>query len=241
MVTDGQFTGNPRTVALSTANQPPVAQPTAALETVDPVQHTPSFTWDGSTSYDQANAPLTYSWSLLSRPGGSASILNSPSSAAPTLIADRQGPYVAQLIVNNGTQQSLPRTATFDAFFNALPLAGGFAVSGPWGVPCIMTDFTTHGTDAETASSDLSVKIQNAPLFGKLYLLDGITQVSAGTVIPIGPVCYKTNNRFFSGSDTFTFKVKDRGYPDNCGSPGSSCLAPAESTIGLVRILVFEN
>jgi hypothetical protein len=242
LVTDGQFTGNPRAVALSTANQPPVAQPTAALETVDPVQQTPSFTWDSSTSYDQANGPLTYSWSLLSRPAGSASILNSPSSAAPTLIADRQGPYVAQLIVNNGTQQSLPRTATFDAFFNAPPVASGFSVTGPWGTPCIVVDFTTHGADAETASSNLTVKIQNAPLFGKLYLQpDKITPVNAGTEIPIGQVCYITSNKFFSGSDTFTFKVKDRGYPDNCGSPSGSCLAPAESTIGLVKILVFEN
>ncbi|MCU1237662.1 MAG: Ig family protein [Candidatus Solibacter sp.] len=241
LVTDGQLTGNPRTVALSTANQPPVAQPAAASEQVDPVQLVPTFTWDGSGSFDQANSPLTYSWSLLSRPGGSASILNSPSSAAPTLTADRQGPYVAQLIANNGSQQSLPRTATFDALFNTRPVAGEISVSSPWGSDCIVIDFTTHGTDAETASSDLSIGIQNFPLFAKLFLLDGHTPVTAGSLIPIGPICYKTNNRFFSGSDTLTYTVTDRGYPDNCGTPGSSCLAPAKSKLALVKILVTEQ
>jgi hypothetical protein len=248
LVTDGQFTGNPRTVGLSTANQPPVAQPTAALETVDPVQHTPSFSWDGSTSYDQANGPLTYTWSLLSRPQGSASILSSPSSAAPTLISDRGGHYVAQLIVNNGTQQSLPRTATFEAFFNAGPSFTDVSATGPWGSSCVLVDFTPHGTDAETATSNLSIKIKNAPLFAKLYLPDFSTSpvsassiaVNAGNAIPIGQVCYKTNSKFFSGSDTFTFTVADRGYPDNCGSPGSTCLAPATSGIAVVKILITE-
>jgi hypothetical protein len=54
-------------------------------------------------------------------------------------------------------------------------------------------------------------------------------------------VCYKTNDRFFSGSDAFTFTVTDRGYPDNCGSPGSSCLKLETSKIALVQVSLVEN
>ena len=56
--------------------------------------------------------PLAFRWSLLSRPDGSAAVLSDPSAVAPLFVVDVAGTYVAQLIVNDGLQDSEPDTVT---------------------------------------------------------------------------------------------------------------------------------
>ena len=75
-------------------------------------------TLDGSGSTDADADPLTYSWSL-SVPGGSAATLSDPTAVGPTFVADVAGDYVAQLIVNDGTEDSAADTSTVTA--NAVP------------------------------------------------------------------------------------------------------------------------
>ena len=67
-------------------------------------------TLNGSASSDGDGDPLTYSWTLLTKPGGSAAVLSSLTSVTPTFTVDRVGNYVAQLIVNDGTVNSAPNT-----------------------------------------------------------------------------------------------------------------------------------
>jgi hypothetical protein len=55
---------------------------------------------------------LTYTWSLLSLPEGSATTLSSPHSTTPVFVTDVPGTYVAQLIVNDGVTSSNPATVT---------------------------------------------------------------------------------------------------------------------------------
>src|SRR5207302_10809225 len=62
----------------------------------------------GST--DANGLPLTFQWSLITLPAGSAATLNHPNIVNPTFTADSTGIYVAQLIVNNGTFSSDPAT-----------------------------------------------------------------------------------------------------------------------------------
>ncbi|SPP66411.1 PKD domain-containing protein (fragment) [Nitrospira lenta] len=62
---------------------------------------------DGLGSSDANGDPLTYSWSL-TKPVGSAATLVNPTTASPTFTVDREGNYVAQLIVNDGTVNSSP-------------------------------------------------------------------------------------------------------------------------------------
>ena len=47
-----------------------------------------------------------------------------------------------------------------------------------------------------------------------------------------------TPNGNFNGADSFTYKVTDRGDPDNCGAPSTSCAAAKSSTTETVSITV---
>ncbi|MDQ6704445.1 MAG: PKD domain-containing protein, partial [Acidobacteriota bacterium] len=70
---------------------------------------------DGSASSSPNKTPLTYAFTFVSRPAGSAATLTNANSVAPTFLADVAGNYVVQLIVNDGTQSSLPATVTITA------------------------------------------------------------------------------------------------------------------------------
>ena len=67
-------------------------------------------TLDGSASTDPDGQALTYSWSFISRPAGSSAVLAAATSMNPTFSPDRDGDYVIQLIVSDGTLSSSPDT-----------------------------------------------------------------------------------------------------------------------------------
>ena len=70
---------------------------------------------NGAGSSDADRNPLTYRWSLIKRPTGSAAALSNPAIVNPTFVADRAGTYVAQLIVSDGAEDSRPDTVTITA------------------------------------------------------------------------------------------------------------------------------
>ena len=70
----------------------------------------------------QYNKPLTYQWSLISIPTGSAATLAQPTSPNPYFTADVAGNYVAQLIVNDGFLNSTPSTVTISTS-HSVPVA----------------------------------------------------------------------------------------------------------------------
>ena len=67
----------------------------------DPVQ------LDGMGSSDVDGDVLLYDWTLLSVPPGSTATLDDPISETPSFEADKAGTYVGQLIVNDGTADSV--------------------------------------------------------------------------------------------------------------------------------------
>ena len=69
-------------------------------------------TLDGSGSSDANGDPLTYSWTLLTKPDLSLAVLLDPTSVSPTFILDLPGDYVVELIVNDGTVGSAVDSVT---------------------------------------------------------------------------------------------------------------------------------
>ena len=91
-------------------------------------------TLNGSASSDPNGDPLTYSWSFISKPPGSAAVLSSTTSVSPTFTLDLVGDYVLQLTVNDGTVSSPPDTVLISSnnvapVANAGPNQGGKATN----------------------------------------------------------------------------------------------------------------
>ena len=74
---------------------------------------------NGAGSSDADGNPLTYAWSFVSKPAGSAAVLSNPSVVNPTFVADKSGSYVVQLIVNDGLVNSAPDTVTVTVMLDA--------------------------------------------------------------------------------------------------------------------------
>ena len=108
IVNDGHVDSAPDSVVISTQNSPPIANP-GPNQTVNAGR---SVVLDGSKSSDVDGDPLTFRWSILSRPEGSSATLSDPSAVSPTFFADQVGSFVIQLIVNDGTLDSAPATVT---------------------------------------------------------------------------------------------------------------------------------
>ena len=102
IVNDGKADSAPDSVQISTQSSAPVANagPDQGVFVNTTVQ------LDGSQSSDADGDPLTYRWSLLHKPAGSAAVLANVTTINPSFTVDKPGSYTAQLIVNDGTVDS---------------------------------------------------------------------------------------------------------------------------------------
>jgi len=121
-VLDGGATSALDTMVVSTVNSRPVADAGAdqAVYVGDTVL------LDGSGSSDADQDALSYRWSLITRPTGSAAVLQGEQTSSPSFVVDRAGTYVAQLVVGDGTSEGAPDTVAVSTA-NSRPTA----VAGP--------------------------------------------------------------------------------------------------------------
>lgn len=108
IVNDGNLDSEPDTVIIDVGNPRPIAE--AGLDQTAFVAQTVIL--DGSASFDLGGRELTYLWSFSSFPAGSNAELSDKTAAEPSFDVDLPGNYVAQLIVNNGSRDSIPDTVT---------------------------------------------------------------------------------------------------------------------------------
>jgi hypothetical protein len=149
IVNDGRVNSSAAAVSItaSTANAAPVANAGVAQNVVAGSV----VTLDGSASSDANSDPLTYAWTLSSKPAGSSTALSSTSSAKPTFRADVPGTYIATVIVNDGKVNSAASTVAVTATVaNAAPVANaGVAQSVVVG-----TAVTLNGSASSDANGD---------------------------------------------------------------------------------------
>ena len=122
IVNDGTVTSAPDTVTISTENSAPVSHAGAdqAVMVNDAVQ------LDGSASRDVDGDTLTFMWSFIARPDGSSAVLSDTEAVTPTFNVDVAGTYALQLIVNDGTVNSVPDAVTISTE-NSAPLSSAGA------------------------------------------------------------------------------------------------------------------
>ena len=113
IVNDGKVDSTADTVTISTENSAPIADAGKRRN----VRVGDTVALDGSQSTDPDGDPLTYSWSLVSRPetGSMAAAASAPTggdSSTFVFVPDVPGTYVVQLIVNDGTVNSDAATCT---------------------------------------------------------------------------------------------------------------------------------
>ena len=105
---------------------------------------------------------------------------------------------------------------------NSKPTATSSSLTATQGVA---TALTLSGSDIETAAANLTFNV-GSPAHGTL----------SGTApnLTYQPVAG------YTGPDSLTFTVTDRGDPDNCGAPGLLCAAALTSDLATVSITVVK-
>jgi hypothetical protein len=118
IIHDGTVPGVPDTVVLSTINAKPTAN--AGPDQTQPVGAI--VTLDGTDSNDPDGTPLTFTWSLLTAPEGSTTVLQQAATAHPSFVLDQAGVYTLGLVVSDGQFDSVPDFVTI-ATSNSRPVA----------------------------------------------------------------------------------------------------------------------
>ena len=169
---------------------PPVnATPLANAGAVQSVLLGSTVTLNGSGSTDTNGDTLTFSWSLTTKPVGSAATLARASSVTPSFLADQAGEYVASLIVNDGKVASVPAAVTVNvAGSNAVPVANaGIAQNVTTGTLIFLNGgaSTDANGDALTYSWVLTTRPagSNATLAGSFSINPSFTADSAGNYV----------------------------------------------------------
>lgn len=128
--------------AFEVSNQLPIADAGPDQTTFRGVQ----VTLDSSQSHDPEATSLTYQWSIVSEPAGSAVSLNNPTSATSTFTPLVLGSYVFQLIVSDGDLSSAPDTVQVNVVNRAPTANAGGPYRGKVGIPI---QFSGSGSDPD--------------------------------------------------------------------------------------------
>ncbi len=111
IVDNGSLSSAPDTVTITTNSLPPVADAGADQEsTAGQLVHL-----NGQASHASSGLPLTYLWSFVTKPAGSAAALIDATTAIPSFTPDAPGAYVVQLIVNDTLLDSEADTVAIEA------------------------------------------------------------------------------------------------------------------------------
>jgi RHS repeat-associated protein len=202
VVNDGVFDSPPDTVVVTAVNVPPVAAASAASTDV-PINTLVSL--DGSGSHDDNGDALSYAWTLVAAPAGSAAVLSQPTSAYPAITPDVAGSYTIRLSVNDGQAESafatvvvtsyvppvnvpsvvgLTQAAAQEAITGGGLAVGSVTVASSDTVPSgnVIAQEPTGGTMAAPGSS-VNLTVSTGPLMVPVPVVLGMTQGEAQSAL----------------------------------------------------------
>jgi Putative Ig domain/PKD domain len=146
IVSDGILSSPAATVTITTnTTQPPVAN----AGNNQTVVHGSTVMLNGTGSTDPQGLPLTYMWSLITKPPKSNAVLSASTVPEPQFTADQPGTYVAQLVVSDGVLFSAPATVTITTT-NTAPVAN----AGPNQAVMAGATVTLDGSGSFDADND---------------------------------------------------------------------------------------
>jgi hypothetical protein len=135
---------------------------------------------DGSASNDPDGDPLTYQWRIVSAPAGSAAVLSDATLVSPTISVDRRGVYTVEIIVNDGTVDSVADTMDINVV-NIAPSANAGADQSVFiGETAILDATGSADTDGDALTYQWSVLSKPA---GSASVLSDSTAVMPSIII----------------------------------------------------------
>lgn len=176
VVNDGKLASQPDTVSISTQNSAPVAN---AGEDLSGLVNA-TILLDGTQSSDVDGNPLTYKWSILSRPQGSTSNLSDSSVPQPSLLIDYPGSYVIQLIVNDGFVDSAADTVVVSTQ-NSKPVANAGEDKTVFVTNSVELD-GSNSTDVDKDTLNFSWSISSKPTASKATLVSPNSEKTSITI-----------------------------------------------------------
>ena len=181
-------------------NQPPIAN-AGPDQTVIPGT---AITLNGSASSDPDGDALTFAWTLMSKPAGSAAALTGSTTVTPHFTADIAGVYVIRLVVNDGSASSAPDqvSVTATAPVNHAPIAANDAYTTNEDTTLTVPAAGVLGNDTDVDGPSLSAILVSGPAHGSLALnADG-----SFTYTPTAD---------YNGPDSFSYTANDGSADSN--------------------------
>jgi hypothetical protein len=142
-------------------------------------------TLDGSKSTDVDGNPLTYSWQFTTIPAGSAATLSGANTVSPTFTVDEPGKYIAQLVVNDGMNNSNPSSVTI--FQNSPPVANAGPSQGNVSLGSTVQLDGSQSTDADGDSLSYTWSLIALPA-GSNATLSTANQVESSFVLDVAGI-----------------------------------------------------
>ncbi len=217
IVNDGTEDSDPDTVTISTENSAPVAD----AGTDQTAFFGDTVTLNGSASSDVDGDGLTYSWSFTtSVPLGSGAILTGSTTVTPTFDIDVWGDYEVQLIVNDGTVDSVPATVTISTI-NSAPVANAgadqaaffgdtVALDGSASTDVDVGDMLTYSWSLTTQPADSTAALSDPTAVKPTFAIDVSGEYVAQLIVNDGTVN--------SAPDTVTISTNNSAPVANAGA-----------------------
>jgi RHS repeat-associated protein len=173
---------------------------------------------DGSGSSDADGNRLTFRWSVVKKPTGSAATLSNPKAVKPTFRVDLPGQYVLQLIVSDGKLDSDPDTITISTQ-NSQPVANaGPDQTVPLGVRVTMDG--SHSSDPDSNQLSYRWELVAAPDGSTTSLTNATTATPSFLVDAPGSYLVQlivNDGKLDSDPDTVTITTQNSQPVANAG------------------------